>query len=99
MDLTEKYPTKNPKTAWRIIEGETLIVNPLDRMIHHLNPVGARSWELSDGKKRVKEIVSQIYQEFEVDYETAKRDILEFLQELVAKEIMTLEEISGEMGA
>ncbi len=73
------------RMSFRIIEGEGFIVDSSTQMLHHLNCVGARIWELLDGKSGVDSFASRLCAEFEVDRETALRDIASFLNVLAEK--------------
>ncbi len=81
---------RNEKTASRILEGEAVILTPEDSKVHCLNEVGSRIWELLAEKPTVGEIISKIYEEFEVSKEQAETDVLEFLKELKSKEMITV---------
>jgi hypothetical protein len=48
--------------------------------------VGARVYELIDGKRSVREIVETIVAEFEVAFETAESDVSEFIAQLLSIE-------------
>lgn len=76
---------KNEKIPWRIIEGEAILVNVDKGEVIHLNKVAAKIWDLINGKKSVSDIIEHIYNQFEVDEKAAKRDTLEFLDELIKK--------------
>ncbi|MFH1783719.1 MAG: PqqD family protein [bacterium] len=80
--------SKKANIPWRIIEEEAVLVDVDRGEVIHLNPVGAEIWNLIDGKKSVGEIVTHIYQQFEVAQETAKKDTLEFLAKLAKKDII-----------
>lgn len=69
------------RTAWRLIDGKAVVVVIDAQRMHVLNPVGARVWELCDGRN-VASIVDHITREFEVDEETALRDVARFISEL-----------------
>ncbi|NMC38127.1 MAG: PqqD family protein [Bacteroidales bacterium] len=47
-----------------------------------LNETGAFIWELIDGKKNVGEIVAKFTEEFDIDLETATKDILSFIENM-----------------
>jgi hypothetical protein len=47
-----------------------------------LNPVGARIWELLDGRRNLEAIAGTICEEFEVEPETARADVGEFVRSL-----------------
>jgi hypothetical protein len=80
---------KNPKTAWRIIEGEAVILSLDTKVLRGLNPVGSRIWELIDGQRSLEEIVRLIVQEFDVTPEDAAQDVHAFTQELLDRGLVT----------
>jgi len=88
--LDEFAVKNNEKTAYRIIDGEAVVVNLKDSTFHTLNPVATFIWEQADGRIRVEQIIEKICHEFEVDWDTAERDSLEFLGELISKGLLVL---------
>ena len=50
--------------------------------IYTLNEVGAFIWELTEGKRKVKDIKEMIVEEFDVSPEEAEKDLIEFIQQL-----------------
>ncbi|MFQ5768904.1 MAG: PqqD family protein [bacterium] len=90
MENLNKYPVKSIHTASRVVDGEAVVVMPMESAINTFNEVGTRIWELADGTNTVTDIIHEIQQEFEVDAETAELDTREFLNELVEKNMITL---------
>ena len=89
--MLDKYVVKNDeKTAYRIIDGEAVVVNLKDSTFHTLNPVATFIWGQIDGQIKVEQIIEKICQEFEVDWDTAERDSQEFLGELISKGLVVL---------
>ena len=88
MSSSETKLQKKENLAWRNIDGQIFIVDPQKNILHELNPVAARIWELIDGKRTVKEIGEQVFKEFEVTLEEAGRDILELVGELKEKHLI-----------
>lgn len=89
--MLDDYINKNnEKTAYRTIDGEAVIVNLKDSTFHTLNPVATFIWEQADGRIKTKQIVEKICEEFEVDWDTAEKDCLEFLGELIDKGLVVL---------
>ena len=89
--MLDEYVVKNnEKTAYRVIDGETVVVNLKDSTFHTLNPVATFIWEQADGRSKVEQIIEKIGQEFEVDWDTAEKDCLEFLGELIRKGLVVL---------
>lgn len=80
---------KSPKTAWRIIEGEAVILSMESKVLRGLNPVGSRIWELIDGQRSFEEIIGVVVQEFDVTPEDAGQDVGAFIQELLDRGLVT----------
>jgi Coenzyme PQQ synthesis protein D (PqqD) len=81
--------TRNPATAWRVIEGEAVILSLDTKVFRGLNAVGSRVWELIDGRRSLDDIVAQITGEFEVASDVAARDVATFVAELIDKRLVT----------
>ena len=43
---------RNPKVAWRVLEGMLVIVTPTDTTIHRLNTTGTFVWDFLGKKKK-----------------------------------------------
>ena len=90
--MAERYPVQNPRAAWRVYEGEAVIISPDDSTMHTLNPVGTLIWEAADGRTAVASIVARICAEFEVEAARAEREALGFIETLCARGLLTLAE-------
>ena len=83
----EKVYERDPSIVCRTIDDEIILV-PIKQnvgdleSIFSLNEVGARIWELLDGKNNIQKIKEHITTEFDVDDKQAEDDILEFVQKL-----------------
>ncbi len=86
--MENKIPIKSPSTASQIIDGEAVIIVPSEQMVNVLNSVGCRIWDLADGRRSIGKIVEILTQEFDVSYQTALKDAVEFTSDLVAKKMM-----------
>ena len=84
--MLDKKVTRDENVAWRIIGDEAVLLSAEDSSVHSLDAVGTRIWELCDGEKTVSEIIDQVVSEFEVDRDTAEKDVVEFIEELMKKE-------------
>ena len=63
--------------------GDEVAVLGLEQGIYYgLNPTGARIWELVRSPIKVSEIHRTIVEEYDIDEETARRDLLEVLARL-----------------
>ncbi|HLE71316.1 MAG TPA: PqqD family protein [Vicinamibacteria bacterium] len=87
MELDSVY-ARNDRVVSRKIVDELILV-PIRQSVaemetlYTLNEVGARVYELIDGKRPVGEIVEAIVTEFEVAHETAEADVREFITQLL----------------
>ncbi len=89
MDLLKKVYKKSDSIVFRKIADEFILVpirNDVSDLesIYTLNEVGARIWELIDGKREVSKIKKIIIEEFEVDPKEVEADIVELLGQLEA---------------
>lgn len=87
MNFLDKAYKKSDSIVSRKIADEFILVPIRQNVgdlesIYTLNEVGARIWELIDGKMEVREIKEKIVGEFEVTPEKAEKDIILYLQQL-----------------
>jgi predicted DNA-binding transcriptional regulator len=94
--LLDQVVSRNEKTASRILAGEAVVLTPLDSKIHGFNETGSRIWELLADQPTLGEIVVHIHREFEVSEEQARSDVVAFIEELVARGMVTLGQDPGE---
>jgi hypothetical protein len=87
MELDSVYARNDRVVSRKIID--ELILVPIRQSVaemetlYTLNEVGARVYELIDGKRPVREIVEAIVSEFDVAFETAEADVREFIAQLL----------------
>lgn len=93
--LDRRY-SKNPDIVSRQI-GDEFILVPIRRdvadleSIYTLSGTGVRIWDLIDGELTGRDLRDRIVEEFEVEPEQAKADLIEFLSEL--REIDSITEV------
>ena len=91
--MTEKYIAKSSAIASRLLGGEMMIMSAVDSTFFTLNPVATVVWQAADGRTPLSEIVTDhICAEFEVDPETAHRDVEHFVEELSRHGILLVSE-------
>jgi len=82
--MLETTYEKSPNIGSRKIAEETVLV-PIrqtlgeEPSIFTLNAIGARIWELIDGRKSIRDICDAIASEFEVDPALAQEDLVGLL--------------------
>ena len=97
---TQSIPQKNPASASRTVEGQAVIALSDRAVIHIINDVGTRVWNLIDGKRSVEEIAADVRRQLvESGYEgipaDVEADIQDFFQDVHAKGMITMEEAAG----
>jgi len=71
--------------------GDEVAVLGLDRATYYgLNPVGARIWELIQKPVRLEQVAAIVTSEYEVDRETARHDLMELVERLLAEGLVEL---------
>ena len=90
--MADRYLTQNPKMAWRVYDGEAVILSPDDSTLNTLNAVGTLIWEAADGKTPVSAIVARISEEFDVEPEQAERDVAPFIEKLCQRGLLSVSE-------
>ncbi len=68
--------------AHQKIDGETLVVVPKKRMVHHLNEVGTHVWELLARPCSLDQIVAGVAKEFEAEPAAVRRDVRPYLRKM-----------------
>jgi hypothetical protein len=97
MELDSVFAPNDRVISRKIVDD--LILVPIRQSVaemetlYTLNEVGARVYELIDGKRSVREIVETIVAEFEVAFETAESDVSEFIGQLL--QIESIRELSS----
>ena len=90
MDVSVKWPKRSEDTASRVVDGEAVIVVPQKGVVTVLNETGSGIWQLLDGRNSIEDIINIISSEFSVSRQEAEKDTLEFIEELVGKDMVVL---------
>ncbi|MDP8241168.1 MAG: PqqD family protein [Candidatus Hatepunaea meridiana] len=79
---------RNNDVAFRILDGEAVLLNPVDNQIHLLNEVATFIWELLPEPKSEDDILSAIREEFEVEYTQVLSDLQKYSDQLLEKDLI-----------
>lgn len=86
----------NPEIAFRLnMEGENIAgkaFNSETDMLHEFNEEATAVLNLIDGKKTVKEIISNLAKEYDADEDQIQDDVINCISELVALNIIQTED-------
>lgn len=69
--------------AWRLIEGEAVLVDVRKDEVAHLNPTASFLWSRLDGERDLRDIAREMTSRYEVDEETALADLVDFAVQLL----------------
>ena len=75
-------PRRRADVRTRLVDGETVVLDRHEELIHQLNRTASYIWERCDGQLTPAEIAGQVCETFEVDQRTALRDVLEIIRRL-----------------
>lgn len=80
---TSDVPIPARAIAFRVIDGNALLLDPNDDRILYMNDVGTFVWQrIAERGHSVEAIWRAVFEAFEVDEETARADVLEFVETL-----------------
>lgn len=78
---------RNPRLAWREVDGEMIIISP-DGQVHELNETATLVWKHAAGDKGFEEIADEMAAEYDVTLEEARADLAELLVALEHKQLL-----------
>lgn len=91
--MSDVFFVRGGRLAARKVAGEVVILRADDSSLYVLNGVGTAVWEAADGRTPVAALVRDVIcRDFEVDEETALRDVSEFITALTAQGILRTSE-------
>ncbi len=88
-------PAKKKRVAFRVIEGEALLVFLDDtaaagESLYVLNDTATAIWELINGKRTVPQIAAALTKEYEISQKEAVLETQDFIDTLSSLQIVTL---------
>jgi uncharacterized protein YfeS len=92
MDLWECYFSKNGKVTWRTLGNDCILLHLKSGIYYTLNEEGRLFWESLDGKKKLAEIQEIIMDQYEVDAETLRKDLIEMIQDMIQEDLVEFDE-------
>jgi coenzyme PQQ synthesis protein D (PqqD) len=83
----DQFFVRSRAVVSRVVAGETLIVPVRGKVgdlasIYSFNETGSLIWKLLDTPRAVREVVGAIAEEYQVDTEQVRQDVLRFLGEM-----------------
>ena len=94
--MRDRYVTRNVRTAWRVYDGQAVILLATDSTLNTLNAVGTLIWESADGQTPVRDIIDRLCETFDVEPVRAERDSAAFIEKLCQRGLLTLSDTPHE---
>jgi len=83
---------QNSDIAWRIYDGEAVLVDPQGSVCRVLNETAARIWSICEQPSTVQEIAENMEQEYDVSLDQLNQDIEKIIRELTGKNLLLEED-------
>jgi hypothetical protein len=74
--LAEERPKRRSDLNARVVDGEMVVLDRRSERIHQLNQTACFIWDRCDGDRSLEQIADGMIEAFEVDEETATRDVV-----------------------
>lgn len=91
MRSPDSIPQRSPMVVSRFLDGEAVLVHPVQGNVRVLNVVGARVWELADGQRTLGDIVEAIATEFQVDVARVETEVPVFCEDLAQRGVLSFD--------
>lgn len=76
---------RDSEPIFTTIDSEVVMLSPRAQAYFGLGTVGSEIWNAIEKPRRVDELCATLQQEFEVDPDTCRREVLDFLNDLVER--------------
>ena len=88
------HVTIPPDVLFQELDGETVLVDPqrgIPHGVYVLDDIGSRIWQLLAEHGDVAPVVEQLLELYDVDEATLRRDLANFIAELIEKRVLTVQ--------
>ena len=97
MPTSSLLPTRvaiSPDILFQELDGETVLVDPhrgIPRRVFVLDDIGSRIWQMLAEDGETANVVEQLLELYDVDEATLRRDLANFIAELIEKRVLTVQ--------
>jgi len=88
----ESYVKRNNEVFASEIDDEVVMMNIDTGKYYGMDAIGSRIWELIEDEIQVKDLIDKLMEEYDVEEEQCRKDVLEFLNQLNANKLL---QVSG----
>lgn len=79
---------RNNEILWKLIEDKVVLLDMDEGRAIMLNEVGSHIWTTLANQKTKDELVQDVVTVFDIDEDTAKKDVFSFLNEMIKKDLI-----------
>jgi hypothetical protein len=79
---------KSPGLIEQEVEGDIVVLDKAAGLIHQLNSTAGEIWRACDGKRSTDDIATLIAQQYDIEVNVAKADVLSALQQLEEQKLV-----------
>lgn len=87
--MSESIPVKKSELFKRTSEEGGIVVDTVRAIEHILNDTALRIFELCDGESTISDIATKLTEEYDVDFETARKDVVKCTERLEKLNVLT----------
>lgn len=80
--------TRNNEILWKLVEDKVVLLDMDEGRAIMLNEVGSHIWTTLANQKTKDELVQDVVTVFDIDEDTAKKDVFSFLNEMIKKDLI-----------
>jgi hypothetical protein len=88
VNVLERRPQRGQGILSQEAQGQTVLLRLDDGSYYALDEVGARVWELCDGRHSLGDVVATLCAEFEAPESTVRDDVLDFVSQLRGERLL-----------
>ena len=90
------YPKPRPDLKARVVDGETVLLDRAGGRVHQLNATASFVWSRLDGRASPHEVAAAVAEAFDVEPQTAVRDVDALLDQFRALHLLTVDVKGGD---
>ncbi len=83
-----RYQPNAENVSAKVLDGEAVLIHVTRGTYHSLERVGCRVWELIEKRHALDAIVSAIASQYEIDADSAQKDIANFMDALLKEDLV-----------
>jgi hypothetical protein len=88
VNVLDRHPHRSEGILCQEAHGQTVLLRLDDGSYYALDEVGARVWELCDGRRSLGDVVATLCAEFEAPEQTVRDDVLDFVSQLRGERLL-----------